>query len=106
MNLIDLNWLRSKNSNGRSSLAYVVTTGDEKSENSNGSSDKGDDKSKESADGEKNSSLSNGGRVTRSSQRAAASAVHSAPTSGQSSANQSPTSSPIENQPTDPSPGT
>jgi len=90
--------VRSKNGNGRGSLAYVVSTSEEKNENSNGSSEKCEDKGKDNADGEKSSSSSNGGRVTRSSQRAAATAAHSAPTSGQNSANQSPTSSPTEVQ--------
>jgi len=90
--------VRSKSGNGRGSLAYVVSTSDEKNENSNGSSEKFDDKGKDSADGEKSSTSCNGGRVTRSSQRAAATAAHSAPTSGQNSANQSPTSSPTDIQ--------
>ena len=97
---------RSKSGNGRGSLAYVVSTSDEKNENSNGSSEKFDDKGKDSADGEKSSTSCNGGRVTRSSQRAAATAAHSAPTSGQNSANQSPTSSPTDIQTNQtPSPG-
>lgn len=98
---------RSKSGNGRGSLAYVVSTSDEKSESSNGGSEKSDDKVKDSIDIEKSGSTSsNGGRVTRSSQRAAATAAHSTPTSGQNSANQSPTSSPTQN-PTNqaPSPG-
>lgn len=90
--------VRSKSGNGRGSLAYVVSTSEEKNENSNGSSEKCEDKGKDNVDGEKSNTSSNGGRVTRSSQRAAATAAHSAPTSGQNSANQSPTSSPTEIQ--------
>ncbi|KZS19438.1 ankyrin repeat domain-containing protein 11 [Daphnia magna] len=96
-NEVDTN-IRSKSGNGRGSLAYVVSTSDEKSESSNGGSEKSDDKVKDSIDIEKSGSTSsNGGRVTRSSQRAAATAAHSTPTSGQNSANQSPTSSPTQN---------
>lgn len=102
-------YCRSKSGNGRNSMAYVVSASDEKNENSNGGSDKSDDKSnssKETVEGEKTSTSSNGGRVTRSSQRAAASAAHSTPTSGQNSATQSPTSSPTQNTTTQtPSPG-
>lgn len=90
-------------------MAYVVSNNEEKSENSNGGSDKGEDKLKDGFDGEKSMQSSNGGRVTRSSQRAAAhqsSTAPSAPTSGQNSANQSPTSSPTQTQTNQtPSPG-
>ena len=100
---------RSKSGNSRGSHAYVVSAGDDKGDNSNGSSDRSDDSKAtkgDSTEGEKNATSSNGGRVTRSSQRAAATAATSTPTSGHNSANQSPTSSPTQN-PTNqtPSPG-
>merc|ERR1712071_426419 len=41
--------VRSKNGNGRGSLAYVVSTSEEKNENSNGSSEKCEDKGKDNA---------------------------------------------------------
>lgn len=101
--------LRSKTGTNRSSHAYVVSAGDEKGENSNGSSDRSDDSKTtkgDSNEGEKNTTSSNGGRVTRSSQRAAATAATSTPTSGHNSANQSPTSSPTQNASNQtPSPG-